>query len=120
MSVCVLAIALSVLVIAMTWAGASGLLPANGFVGIRTPAILRSERAWQAAHRAALPVIAPACTLVIIAAGASIIAAPARRLTAVGLALLGTIAVIGLTSLIPAQKAAHSVNRAPDDTPTSL
>lgn len=60
---------LAVLLVLMTWAAAVGLLPANGLVGLRTPALLRSEEGWRAGHLAALRVLLPVGVVVLGACG---------------------------------------------------
>jgi uncharacterized membrane protein len=57
MALAVTAMILAIVVVAMTLAAARGALSANGLLGIRTPATQRSDDAWRAGHRAALPVV---------------------------------------------------------------
>lgn len=45
---------LAFLLVAIDWAGASGRLRRNQWVGIRIPSTMRSDRAWVAGHQAAL------------------------------------------------------------------
>jgi len=57
MVVLVVAMVLAVGVWLITLTAARGRLGANGAIGIRTPATQRSEEAWAAGHRAALPLV---------------------------------------------------------------
>ncbi|MEU2199751.1 SdpI family protein [Isoptericola sp. NPDC019482] len=59
-------LALGVWLVAL--AAARGRLTANGAIGIRTPATQRSQEAWVAAHRAALPLVAWGGLAVVAAA----------------------------------------------------
>lgn len=45
---------ITVVLIAVDWAGANGRLRRNQWAGIRTPSTMRSDLAWAAGHRAAL------------------------------------------------------------------
>ena len=47
---------------------AAGRIKNNGALGLRTPATMRSEEAWEAGHRAALFVVKPLCVWAGIAA----------------------------------------------------
>lgn len=62
---------LAVIVVSVTWRAASGRLARNQTMGIRIPSTMASEKAWQAGHRAALPVT---CLLVPVAAIADLTA----------------------------------------------
>lgn len=55
---------LAVLGAVITVLCATGRIPANGLVGIRTPATQRSEGAWMAGHRAAAQLLVPAAVIV--------------------------------------------------------
>ncbi|NIJ05473.1 SdpI family protein [Frigoribacterium faeni] len=67
MTVVVIAMTLSVLIAAMTAAAARGLLKANGAVGIRTAATMRSQEAWRVAHARALPTTVLTAAIVVAA-----------------------------------------------------
>lgn len=114
----VLTAVLAALLLVMTWSAAAGRLPANGIVGLRTPALLRSEEGWRAGHRAALVVLAPVCPVVL---GACVVAAAVRpwgRGTAdlVGGVLLVVLLVAALVATLVAHRRARSVvaHREPD------
>ena len=40
-------------------------IKANGVLGLRTPATVASEAAWEAGHRAALPLVRPLCVAAV-------------------------------------------------------
>ena len=111
MALLVVAALLPLLLIAVTAAAARGAIPANGLVGIRTPATQRSEEAWRAAHRAALAVVVPGGVLVAVA---GVVLAVLRRgsdATGPGLVLLGAFLVVALAGLALAQRAAGATAR---------
>ena len=64
MPFCWITLGLAVLVAVITVLCAAGRIPANGLVGIRTPATECSEAAWRAGHRAAAQLIVPAAVIV--------------------------------------------------------
>ncbi|CAM3888386.1 SdpI family protein [Isoptericola cucumis] len=68
MALLVVAMVLAVGVWLMTVAAARGRIGANGAIGIRTPATQRSQEAWVAAHRAALPLVTWGGLAVVVAA----------------------------------------------------
>ncbi|MBD8078393.1 SdpI family protein [Cellulosimicrobium arenosum] len=109
MAVVWVATGLAVLVWAMTLAAARGVLPANGLAGIRTPATQRSEAAWEAAHRAALPVVSVAAVLVVAAGVVVLLAGMPDGVTpeAAGLTLLGAQAVAVVVAAVVADRAAR-------------
>jgi len=51
------AIALALLVTGITILAGRGTIPANGLIGIRTPAVQRTSTTWTVGHRAATPTL---------------------------------------------------------------
>lgn len=90
---------------------AAGRIRNNGALGLRTPATMSSEEAWEAGHRAALPVVKPLCIGAGIAAVAGAILgswAPAGIvlvLIAAGLLVAGAVG-----GGVAAHRAARSVS----------
>lgn len=67
----IVSIALSFVIISVTWRAATGRLVRNQTAGIRIPSTMASEKAWQVGHRAALPVmwlLAPVAAVADVAA----------------------------------------------------
>lgn len=108
--VVVLATVLAGAVWLTTLLGARGVLGVNRVVGIRTPATRRSDVAWRAGHRAALPVVTGSA-LVALVGGALTLAttggSPARGDEA-GLALIGLVAVLTAVAGVVAHRAARA------------
>lgn len=107
----VVAMAVAVMVWLITRAAARGHLTANGAIGIRTPATQRSEEAWVAAHRAALPVVAWGAAAVV---GAAVVVLVVGFLTAqqtetAGLVLLVADIVLAVVAGVVAHRAAARV-----------
>jgi hypothetical protein len=69
------AIALSILVTGITVLAGRGSIPANGLVGIRTPAVTRNDHTWAAGHRAAVPILTAVSAVVAVAGIAALVAA---------------------------------------------
>lgn len=59
-------------VILQVWLGARGSLDVTGYAGLRTPWTRRSQQAWEAGHRAALPWAVTGAGCAILAAIASV------------------------------------------------
>ena len=49
-------------------AAADGRIRGNGALGLRTPATMASEAAWEGGHRAALPLVRPLCVAAAVSA----------------------------------------------------
>ncbi|MEL7975409.1 SdpI family protein [Isoptericola sp. F-RaC21] len=112
MVVLVVAVAVAVGVWLITRAAARGQLGANGAVGIRTPATQRSEAAWEAGHRAALPLLRWAAIVIALAGiGALLVLGPdgAGRLEIAGLVLLVAVLVVVVVAGVVAHRAASRV-----------
>lgn len=87
-----------------TLAAADGSLARNGGVGIRTAATRRSDAAWQAAHRAAVPLaqrLAVACLVMAavvlavgILAGSHVVLVFAAEMVGYLVLLLGVVPVV--------------------------
>lgn len=102
---------LAVAILAMTVAASRGALPANGLLGIRTPATQRSEAAWREGHRAALKVIAP-WSVVIVVLGLLIASGGTRgiaSLDAQGVMVLALFGVMAVVAAVVAHRAASRV-----------
>ncbi len=85
-------------------------LPRNGFAGIRIPSTMRSDSAWRAGHRAALPLLrlsavttAAAC---LVAAGFAVAHHPDAA-TAALLAGCGVLLAVLLAATVVAGRAAR-------------
>ncbi|MDJ0376263.1 SdpI family protein [Cryobacterium sp. PH31-L1] len=95
-----IALALSLLVSLITVLASRGVIPNNGLVGIRTPAITYSDNSWRQGHAAATPVII--ATTVIVVFGAILLLIVTRDSTtdATNFAGLGLLAleVVGIVA----------------------
>lgn len=97
-------------------AGADGRLGVNHWMGMRTSATMSSQDAWQAGHRAALPIVKPSCLAAAVVAGAGAVLGfrpplgVVLMLVAAGLMLVGTIA-----GGVAAHRAARSVSQQPTE-----
>lgn len=99
-----------ILVAAVSEAAASGRLGVNPVAGIRTPALMMSEEAWTAGHRAArIPV--GLAGLVMFLAGAALLALRPDEETA-GPLVLAAAAVAVVLVFVGAAVAAPAANRA--------
>jgi uncharacterized membrane protein len=109
MAVAVTAVVLAVLVVAMTRAAARGRLPANGLLGIRTPATQRSDTAWRAGHRAAFPVVTWGGLVVLFGALAVLVGAVPSAFTpeTAGLVLIALEGIVVVVGAVVADRAAR-------------
>jgi len=92
-------LALAILVTVITALAGRGVIPNNGLVGIRTPAIMHSDSSWRGGHRAALPVIV--VTTVAVAIGAIVVIVVTQdsttdttNLAGLGLLALETVGIV--------------------------
>ncbi|XTZ17342.1 SdpI family protein [Micromonospora echinospora] len=112
-------VAVPLICVAVTRAGADGRLRRNGAVGIRTRDTRASDAAWQAGHAAALPVVTRTGWVAVGAVAFSVVthvAAGGPWSVLVGLAgLTGEILVLVLAS-VTAGRAARATTGA-DGTP---
>lgn len=111
MVVLVVAMAVAVGVWLITRAAARGHLGANGAIGIRTTATQRSEEAWVAAHRSALPLLTWGGLVVVVGALVILLGgfvAPDELETA-GLVLLLAEGVLVVAAAVVAHRAASRV-----------
>lgn len=106
MIVVILAVALSLMVVAVTFLAARGILPLNGFIGIRTRAVMRTEATWKAGHSSALPLTAGTSLATCIAAGVVLLVSPAERLEETGLVATGVFVLGLLGAALVANRAA--------------
>jgi uncharacterized membrane protein len=102
---------LTVLVAVITVLCATGRIPANGLLGIRTPATKRSGAAWTAGHRAAAKLLVPAAVIVgglsaAVILGWSVAGLPVET---TGHAIFGVVVVVLVISAVIAHRAALSV-----------
>lgn len=98
--------------LATCWWGSQGRLPRNRIIGIRIPATMRSDAAWDAGHRAAAGPTG-------IGGGIAVLAA--LGVVAAGLDLIGwVIAAIGLVAVLAsAAVATVAASRAAKDLPAA-
>ena len=111
-------IAISVMLVVNWWRAATGRLQRNLFLGVRTPATMRSEQSWVAGNRAALRlaplyVLTTAPTCVALFA----VALYGWRTIVVLLGIGGFAAVIVLSvyTAVIASRAANAADGQPDD-----
>ncbi len=113
MAVLVVAMAVAVGVWLITRAAARGYLGANGAIGIRTTATQRSEEAWVAGHRAALPLVRAAGLVVALAGLTALVVLDAgrdaSRYETTGLVLLVSEMVVVVVAAVVAHRAASRV-----------
>jgi uncharacterized membrane protein len=111
MPFCWITLGLTVLVAVITVLCAAGRIPANGLLGIRTPATKRSEAAWMAGHRAAAKLLVPAAVIVGGLSVAVILGWSVAGLSVetTGHALFGVFVVVLVISGVIAHLAALSV-----------
>jgi hypothetical protein len=112
-------IAANVVLISVNRRAASGRLPRNPTTGLRTPAMISSDKAWVAGHRAALR-LTPV-NLVVLAATLIALLAVVLFTQAMGLAMIvglgGLLAVVPLAiySTVVANRAAKLAEEQPDE-----
>lgn len=100
---------------AMTLAAARGSLAPNGLVGIRTPATQRSDAAWRAGHRAALPIVGWGGLVAVVAGAVALTALPdSAEPDAAGMVLLAFDVAMLLVAAVVAQRAAKSTHSRSD------
>lgn len=88
---------LAVIVVSVTWRAATGRLARNQTMGIRIPPTMASEEAWQAGHRAALPVtwlLVPVAAAADLAAINGVAAMLTMLLWAIAIVVVVTIAAV--------------------------
>ncbi|MCA0336276.1 MAG: SdpI family protein [Actinobacteria bacterium] len=82
-------------VVGTTWAAATNKLARNPLAGIRTRSTMRSDTAWVAGHRAALPLSRTAAASVAACTLAAVLAiAVGHPLVSIGLSLAGILAAL--------------------------
>jgi hypothetical protein len=111
MPLCWVALGLAVLGAVITVLCAAGRIPANGLVGIRTPATRCSEAAWTAGHRAAAQILVPAAVIVgalsvAVILGWNVAGLPVET---TGGAILGGYAAVLVISAVVAHRAARGL-----------
>lgn len=81
------------LVALQIWLATRGTLPVGGFAGLRTPATTRSQDAWEAGHRAALPWSLVVNGIAVLAAALTLVVreAPVQYLAVIGVAILASV-----------------------------
>lgn len=115
MLLCLLTASLALLLVGVLAGAARGLIPANGLIGLRTPALLRSEEGWRAGHRAALRIMAPAGVVVAGAAVAVAVLEPwgEQGGYVAGLVLLGVLVAVAVLATVVAHRTARGLERGP-------
>lgn len=105
---------LAVVCIVLAWVIRGDRLPRNRAIGIRSALTMRSEAAWQAGHRAAIPVLT---TISIIAAGFALVLLGVEtfawsKVLGNVLAVLGWLLILGLfvRVWVTANRAAQSAD----------
>jgi hypothetical protein len=106
---------ITALIVAATTRAATGRLPHNQWIGIRTPAAMRSEPAWIAGHRAArrlapLYVLAAAATSTALFV-ALLWASPTRTVLLIGIVGFTASTLVGVSSICAAAWAAKGAIR---------
>ena len=105
-----LAVALALLVTVVTVLAGRGTIPANGLIGIRTPATQRTDETWTEGHKAATPTLVTLSAVVLVVATVASVAtrqSTAATADVVGLGLFG----VDLVGIVVAGVRAHSVAR---------
>lgn len=101
--------------VATAWAAGTGRLKRNQLVGIRTPASMRSDQAWVAAHRAALR-LTPLYLLIGAVVAIALVSAVATAASPGPVILIGAIGYgvlvpVLIVTAIVAGRAAKSTDR---------
>lgn len=107
-----LAVALALLVTIVTVLAGRGTIPANGLIGIRTPATQRTDETWTEGHKAATPLLVALSAVVLVVGTIAFFAT--RQSTAatagvVGLGLFGVDLVGIVVAAVRANSVAHRV-----------
>jgi hypothetical protein len=110
---------LTIVLIGVDWAAASGRLRRNQWAGIRTPSTMRSDRAWVAGHRAALR-LTPLHLLTLAALLTVLVIAVRRVQTVRGINLIGVggaviFVVVAMITALVAGRAAKAAENHSDD-----
>ena len=95
-------------VVATAWAGMTGRLTRNWFVGIRTRATLASDEAWRAGHRAGGPwIIGAGASLFVGSVGVAATGPESWRGHSVLLITVATSVVLAIVAAMQADRAAR-------------
>ena len=100
--------AVGVLILVAGRLSAAGRLPRNGFVGIRIPSTMRSDRAWLAGHRAG------AFALTMAGGGSAVIAIASAMVSSNPSAPLISVAWLVAWTVVAAIKANRAARDAED------
>ncbi|MEA2453485.1 MAG: hypothetical protein QOG04_2195 [Actinomycetota bacterium] len=104
------------LVVVIAWAGMIGKLPRNYFVGIRLPSTLRSDRAWEAGHRAGAPLMMAGGVL-LAACGVRILFIGAEAIEGEVWAFVGPMLALFLVATVQAHRAAKAEYKSESSAP---
>ncbi|MFD6164634.1 SdpI family protein [Oerskovia sp. NPDC060287] len=102
-------VAVALLVVWLTWLGATDRMTRNGLIGIRTPATQRSDAGWIAGHRAALRVVVPGGVVVAAVAVVVTVLEPDGATDAAFFAVAGALLVEVVVAAVVAEVAARGV-----------
>lgn len=105
----VVSVAVSIVAVVICIVAQRGILPANGLVGIRTPAVMAGSGAWIAGHRAGLHVMLPAAIGELIAAALVLAHVPPADPEIVGALMLAVLVVAIVLAAIVADVRARRV-----------
>jgi uncharacterized membrane protein len=104
------AIALALLVTAITALAGRGTIPANGLIGIRTPATQQTSETWAEGHKAATPTLVALSAVVLIVGTIGLFATQRSNEDATDFVGLGLLA-LDLVGFVVAALRANSAAR---------